>query len=451
MATTTTTAKVRVIAQDEAAKRLDRIASAFKTVGVAALGMVAMKKVTGWAKDMTDAADVQTTVENQLAVALANVGKEAEIETMKAYASQLQAVTRQGDEVTLAQMRLGVAMGLTGERLKAAQTAAIGMSKAYDMSAETAMKLIGRANSGDFGGFKRYGIILDENATAQEKFNQVLSIGAGHFPLATAEADSFGGKLTQLANAWGDNKEQIGNWLSQMPGVGGAIDGMITALQNWETTADLAVTNVQLAFAAWYNDMAHFFTVAIPAYWDWFGNNWSKVLTDMANWAKTVFVNIGKNIWNFLQGVWGWLKGDGFSFEWTGLTDGFKATMDELPKIAERALGPLEAELANKSLELSAKLATAQQNRLNSKIDTGELLAKAASEAAGAKIAGIGSSGPAGVSSATESRFMVGRAIKTPTDRNTETLVQLGRQQNQLLTKLTNMRIKTPQTEVVTL
>ena len=54
-------------------------------------------------------------------------------------------------------------------------------------------------------------------------------------------------------------------------------------------------------------------------------------------------VNFGKALWSAIQG-------NGFNFELASLTEGFKATLSEMPKIAERsARGGIEQALGDEA------------------------------------------------------------------------------------------------------
>ena len=93
------------------------------------------------------------------------------------------------------------------------------------------------------------------------------------------------------------------------------------------------------------NDVAYAFTTQVPAYLSWLGQNWTQIFTDLFNFTGTVFANLGRNAGNAFVAIWDALSGNGFTFDWTPLTTGFKATVSALPEIAARQAGPIEAEL----------------------------------------------------------------------------------------------------------
>lgn len=133
---------------------------------------------------------------------------------LQEFASSIQKITTYGDEALLPIMALGSSMGkLSGEELKKATKAAIGLSKAYNIDLVAAMRLVARAANGDTASLKRYGITIDSTLPAQEKFNELLRIGAKNFSLATEEIKTHRGQIQQLKNDWGDLKEDVGGFL----------------------------------------------------------------------------------------------------------------------------------------------------------------------------------------------------------------------------------------------
>lgn len=159
----------------------------------------------------------QEAADRKLAVSLEQLGKggEAAMFQMRAFASEMQNVTTVGDETILAVAALGANIGkLSGETLQAAVKAAIGLSRALDMDLHTAMMLVSRAAVGQTSMLSRYGIVLNETATDQEKFNELLEIGAKKFSLATAEAQTTIGQWEQLKNTVSDFAEVGGEFIA---------------------------------------------------------------------------------------------------------------------------------------------------------------------------------------------------------------------------------------------
>lgn len=134
--------------------------------------------------------------------------------------------------------------------------------------------------------------------------------------------------------------------------VGFIVDALLTleyAITHWKDVLWLAAVGATLGVVTFANQVIHWFTVALPEYLAWFGRNWREIFTDIFNFTTTVFSNMWTNITSFFTELWDWIASggqDAFQFTWTPLTEGFKATMEALPKIAERQIGPLEQALS---------------------------------------------------------------------------------------------------------
>ena len=108
----------------------------------------------------------------------------------------------------------------------------------------------------------------------------------------------------------------------------------------------------------------------------WFGNNWSRLFYDIFNAAYTVVRNFVTNVVNGIQSLWDWLNGGEFSFNWTPLLDGFKATVDQLPAIAAPVFTDLQGEID----EIRDKMVGVEQARVeaNNKAAAGAAAARGA-------------------------------------------------------------------------
>lgn len=158
----------------------------------------------------------QEAAEKGLEAALRMTGKASRetMDDMKEFASSIQEVTTLGDEAVLEMMTLGVTLGgLSGRELKDATKASIGLAERLGIDATSAMNLLSRAAQGNTSMLARYGIELDESLTPQEKFNEVLRLGADAFVLAEERADTTSGQIKRSWNALGDAMEKIGEGL----------------------------------------------------------------------------------------------------------------------------------------------------------------------------------------------------------------------------------------------
>jgi len=129
-------------------------------------------------------------------------------------------------------------------------------------------------------------------------------------------------------------------------------------IENWRDTLDLAVIKAVYNVVKFANEVKHFFGTVVPGYVKWFLDNWKDIFTTIGNFTAALFTNMYKNVTGFFKSVWSWLKGDGFDFKWTSLTEGFESTIKELPQIAEREIGNLERSLGEQAAILSEDYAT---------------------------------------------------------------------------------------------
>lgn len=124
-----------------------------------------------------------------------------------------------------------------------------------------------------------------------------------------------------------------------------AMSGLVYITNNWSVLLQTAMTSAQLAVVRFGNQTVYFFGTVIPGWLSWFGDNWRDVFTDIASLTATIATNIWENLKGLWDGIVGLFSGEGFSFEWTPLTQGFESAIKELPQIAEREIGPLEKSL----------------------------------------------------------------------------------------------------------
>lgn len=164
----------------------------------------AVNGVIGAVKEYIQLADIQRAAEIRLATAMKQRGdftSEA-FEELKAYASELQGLTVIGDEATLGMMSQLRVLGVNTSQMKEAARATIGLAEVTG-SLESATVLVAKAYGGKVEALKKVGIEAKNTKDA-------IAQATGLFALAEARASTFMGRITQLTNAWGDLKENIG-------------------------------------------------------------------------------------------------------------------------------------------------------------------------------------------------------------------------------------------------
>lgn len=147
--------------------------------------------------------------------------------------------------------------------------------------------------------------------------------------------------------------------------------GMLSGTMEWVTKFRWFFTNLVpivqfvglmmlLAMTTTLNDIAYWFTTKLPAYLEWFANNWRAVFRDLAVGTMTVFSNLATNIKGAMTAIWEFIKSGGTSslqFTWTPLLDGFKETVSQLPDVPDRAMTALEEGMQQQIQTIGTELA----------------------------------------------------------------------------------------------
>jgi len=132
------------------------------------------------------------------------------MQKLTTFADAMMKVTIYDDEATKAAMAYAHNLGIQSDRLDEAAKAAMGLAARFRIDLMSAMKLIGRASMGQTQMLARYGIVLSDTLSPQEKFNKLMEIGVKAFSLASAEAKTVAGRFQQFKNQVGELAEEIG-------------------------------------------------------------------------------------------------------------------------------------------------------------------------------------------------------------------------------------------------
>ena len=207
---------------DSAQSGISKLRDSIAMWGLAINGAItAAKGLASAINSVVAPAMEQEAAVNDLAAALKNTGTYSAqlVSTLKAQATAIQMVTKYGDDsVLMATRQMQVIGQLSADQLPAAQKAAVGLAAAYKLDLNTAFEMVGKAAAGNTATLSRYGIVLGEGLDPQEKFNELLRLGADRFELAKAETDNTSAALEQMVNLWGDLKEIIGGWILPLLG-----------------------------------------------------------------------------------------------------------------------------------------------------------------------------------------------------------------------------------------
>ena len=208
-------------------------------------------------------------------------------------AAALQKQTIYGDEAIMSATALMQNIGhIAQDQLPAAQKAAIGLAAAYNMDLQTAFLNVGKAAAGNTATLSRYGIVLDEGMSAQEKFNKVLEIGTQSFSLAEAAAKTTGGQLKQFQNAWGDMLESLGALLAPiMTGLVSVLKPMVEWFGKLNGTIKATLILVPLLIVGWKALAASTIATTIAT------GGFSAAMTTAIVAVKSFFASIGPVGW----------------------------------------------------------------------------------------------------------------------------------------------------------
>ncbi|MEM7806505.1 MAG: hypothetical protein AAF561_00150 [Planctomycetota bacterium] len=172
-------------------------------------------------------------------------------------------------------------------------------------------------------------------------WDATLGLWLGSVDELTASTEGGGNKITAtlgwIADGW--------QWLQDK--ITAAVYRVSYTLQNLQAAFDIVGTSIGLFVVRTANQITHLFTEVIPSTLSWFADNWQSILFDVATFAGTIFKNIASNAYEVFTNLPGLIMGStDWSEVWTPLTEGFEATLSELPDIAEREIGGIEGQLA---------------------------------------------------------------------------------------------------------
>lgn len=211
------------------------IASAAKAagIGIAAVGAAGAAALKAIYNGSEEAAKAQIEAETKLEAVLGNVSSiqargagaaKAAKQELMGVASELQKVGVIGDEVTLAGMQQLATFQLSEKEittLSAGMTDLLAQQKGLNATQEDAVgiaNMIGKAMQGQSGALSKVGITFDEaqkkaleTGNAEQRaavLAEILQQNVGGVNKALAETDQ--GKIQQVANAYGDMKEEVG-------------------------------------------------------------------------------------------------------------------------------------------------------------------------------------------------------------------------------------------------
>jgi len=245
-------------------KGLGSALTSFKGIAIGFVAALGVKRMLG---SILNAAAVQEDAVNQLNSSLISTGKfsEATSKRLQDFASEMQDVTRFGDETTLSTMALIQSLGnLSEDGLKSATKATMDMASALKIDLQTAALLMGKAAAGETGSLSRYGLVVAKGATQAQTFANVLDAVNDKFGgAAQRDVQTYSGATEQLSAAYGDFLEVLGQSITQNEAVveitkqltgvfkefGGYIQDNMPSIKNFMTDALNSLVNFAIKTA----------------------------------------------------------------------------------------------------------------------------------------------------------------------------------------------------------
>lgn len=209
-----------------------------RTIGAYVAAYIGIKESLKAAMEEEDA---------QIALAAAiNVTGDARIKAMgnlKEFATEMQHLTIYSDEQIMSEMAYAKNLGVTTNELKQATIAAMGLAAKYRLDLSTAMMAVGKAHEGATGMLARYGIVLDDTMTSQEKYDKIVRIGLDNFRLMTEQTNSATGSWKQIKNELNEVAEAIGK--IALPAIKSSKPGIVSWLEDLKVVLDYDVDRIQ--------------------------------------------------------------------------------------------------------------------------------------------------------------------------------------------------------------
>ena len=249
------TLAVYLTAKSEQLERgLNKGAKALKGFAAMALAAFGVNSLKNFAEESLNLFGIQEQNEQRLAGVLKATNYAAGLgaKELKNYASELQGMTTVGDEEILKlQTPLLAFTGVAGEEFKRATALALDMTEVLGTGATENIKKLGKSlddPKSALTGLMEVGVFFTDQQKAQitqltaasKKREAQLIILAElerHYGgAAAAAADTVAGRQKQMANAWGDLKEEIGRVIAMLFSVKDVSGDLTTIFSDWASS-----------------------------------------------------------------------------------------------------------------------------------------------------------------------------------------------------------------------
>lgn len=230
----------------------DGATKGIKSVGKALFGLrnvvqTAIAAIGGLAigKEIVEAAGRQQEAVNSLNASLQTIGEfsEATSRDLQNFASELQEVTKFGDEAVIEQLAFAQAMGASAEQSKAVVKASADLAAALNIDLNSATRNVAKTLGGFAGELGEVIPELKALSTSQLQAGAGIDLIAKKYSgFAEKELGAFNVQVTQASNLYGDLLEELGatvtnsdNATEGIVEVKGALKDLITLVKQNKT------------------------------------------------------------------------------------------------------------------------------------------------------------------------------------------------------------------------
>jgi len=238
MASSTDRLDIILAVQDHATAQLQGAAGALKNL---ALGYATFKGAQALVKGLVST--LKECIEATFAQEKADIALDAALkargdttkrtrEHLQSYANEMMRTTNfVDDEVEAAQMLLITLGRLSGAGLDRATSAAADLAETLSIDLQSAATLVAKAAQGNTAMLGRYGIVIADNIPKSEKFAEVLRLIEERMGgRALAAAESFRGKLKEVADQWDEVQEGVGKLFTESNAAKGSLANIADSL-----------------------------------------------------------------------------------------------------------------------------------------------------------------------------------------------------------------------------
>lgn len=209
--------------------------------------------------------------------------------------------------------------------------------------------------------------IADVSMWFGEKLVASINMAKAAMPYVIAYGSAVAAGLSAGAEMAGELYAGLQRLVSPLTAMLPSIDGIGDAFlrgteaakffyNNWRLYMQLGAEQAKLFGQNAWQQIKTFADNAVTSV-KWFGDNWKDVFKTVWDYTKTIVENLGKNLGEFFHAVTQWVQGKGMDFRWTGLEEGFRSSIKELPKLAEAAIRETTPEMDRIAGELGRRWA----------------------------------------------------------------------------------------------